>query len=200
MGKSNYRHFSITIAANAIEEVFAYGRFLTMLDDTATTDTKVSIGGDSEETLPKGLSVELPQGETPFTILRFHNQTGVAITVTFALSSGRVYDSRLTLSGSVFDSTLAELQGDTVPENWGDVAVGLAAVSIVALNANRKSILIQADPTNTGVIYIGYDNTTASNKKIATLSAGQIWAADDYRGVVWAIASAAAQSVSYSEL
>lgn len=95
----------------------------------------------------------------------------------------------------------AELQGDVVPENWGtEITVGnAAAVQILAANANRKACIIQAKAVNTGIVYLGFDNTVATNKWIAELQAGMSFSVDDYRGPLFARADALAQLVGYGE-
>lgn len=95
----------------------------------------------------------------------------------------------------------AELQGDTTPETWGpEITVGnAAAVEIIAVNADRKGCIVQAKSTNTGIIYIGFDNTVTTTKWAVELKAGQTFSLDDYRGDLWARASAAGQLVGWGE-
>ena len=95
---------------------------------------------------------------------------------------------------------LAELQGDQVPENWNEAAVGLAAVQILAANADRKSFSIQAKSTNTGIVYVGFDNTVLATTWWAELQPGQSCDGDDYRGSLFAIATVAAQAVGFAEV
>jgi len=94
-----------------------------------------------------------------------------------------------------------ELQGDTAIENWGtEITVGnAAAVVILAANADRKGAVIQSKDANGGLVYIGVDNTVATNKWIAELQAGMSFSIDDYRGPLWARASAVGQLVGYGE-
>jgi len=92
-----------------------------------------------------------------------------------------------------------ELQGGTTPIGYNAVPVGVAAVEVVSLNAARKGCFIQAHPTNTGLVYVGFDNTVGPAKYMACLSAGEGYSFDDYRGVVWVEADAAAQEVGYGE-
>lgn len=95
---------------------------------------------------------------------------------------------------------LAELQGDQLPEDWNQAAVGVAQVQILAANADRKSFSIQAKSTNTGIVYVGCDNTVTAAKWWAELQPGQSCDGDDYRGPLHAIATVAAQSVGYIEV
>lgn len=103
--------------------------------------------------------------------------------------------------GEVGSDIVSELQGDLVPEGYGQVVVGAgAAVQIIAANVNRRGFDVQAHITNAGNIYVGYDNTVAANNCVAALVAGQGFFRDDYRGDVYAIASVAGQLVNYGEV
>ena len=95
---------------------------------------------------------------------------------------------------------LAELQGDQLPENWNQAAVGVGQVQILAANAARKSFSIQAKSTNTGIVYVGFDATVTAAKWWAELQAGQSCDGDDYRGPLHVIATVAAQNVGYAEV
>jgi len=95
---------------------------------------------------------------------------------------------------------LAELQGDVLPENWNEATIGVAQSQVLAANADRKSFSIQAKSTNTGIIYIGFDNTVTSTTWWAELQAGQSCDGDDYRGPLHAIATVAAQLIGYAEV
>ena len=199
MLRSPYRYISITLATGEVRTLPIYAPFVRLLDNSIAVDPEISIDG-SFETFPAGLSLKLPSSEN-FTEISVRNPDVNPMTLVFAFASEEVTDTRLTLSGSTFTDLLNELQGDLVPENWGaDTAVGLAAVQLFAANAARKSVLIQSEMSNTGIIYIGYDNTVANNKKICALLPGGAWSADDYRGPVFAIASLAAPVVSKSEV
>lgn len=111
-----------------------------------------------------------------------------------------VVDNRSAISDAM-SGVLGELRGDTTPETVGtEKTVGSgAAVEIIAANANRKGCTVQAKSTNTGIIYIGFDNTVTSTKWVAELQAGQAFSIDDYRGDIFARASAAAQLVGWGE-
>ncbi len=95
----------------------------------------------------------------------------------------------------------AELQGDVTPENFGgEFTVGNgAAVEIIAANVARKGCMIQAKSTNAGIVYIGFDNTVLPNLWVAELTAGMSITIDDYRGDLYARASAAGQLVGWGE-
>ncbi len=142
---------------------------------------------------------------TPFRTLYITTPAGQAGTMTIltgieAPDFLEVIDNRGATSLDMA-GILAELQGDVVHENWGaEIAVGnAAAVQILAANANRKACIIQAKAANTGIVYLGFDNTVATNKWIAELAAGMSFSVDDYRGPLFARADAVGQLVGYGE-
>jgi len=93
-----------------------------------------------------------------------------------------------------------QLEGDAADETYGRFTVGNGAtVQLLAANTDRKGYSVQAESTNAGVIYVGFDNTVAANNYAWELSAGQGVVIDDYRGAVHAIASAAGQLCGVGE-
>lgn len=143
--------------------------------------------------------------ETPFYRLFITTPAGQAGTMqliygTEAPELLRILDHRSTTVGGV-GGILDELRGDIAPENWGtEITVGnAAAVQVLAANAARKACHIQAKSTNTGIVYIGYDNTVGTTKWVAELQPGQPFDVDDYRGTFFARASAVGQLVGYGE-
>ena len=112
----------------------------------------------------------------------------------------RVIDNRSATSLDMAQ-VRAELQGDLTPENWGaEKAVGnAAAVEMIHANANRKACIVQAKASNTGIVYIGFDNTVTTTLWVAELQAGMSFAIDDYRGDIWARADGAGQLLGWGE-
>ena len=101
---------------------------------------------------------------------------------------------------AVLTSTLNELQGDIADEGYGETAVGLAFVQVIAANADRKGCSIQAKWDNGGgIIYVGYDNTVAANNWAYNFAASEGHDWDDYRGPIYAIGSIAALNVGWGE-
>lgn len=143
--------------------------------------------------------------ETPFYRLFITTPAGQAGTIqliygTEAPELLRILDHRSTTVAGV-GGILDELRGDITPENWGtEITVGnAAAVQILAANAARKGCIIQAKAVNAGIVYIGFDNTVATNKWIAELQASMPFTVDDYRGPLFARADAVGQLVGYGE-
>ncbi len=171
---------------------------------------------------PDGTSIDIKVNETREAAVTYVEQTGVrtpfdkllittpaAQTGTLVLLYGTeapdlldIIDNRGAISGDL--ATIRdELRGDTTPENWGEVTVGVAQAQLLAANANRKACWIHSDIGNTGNIYLGFDNTVTTaaggNNWLACLSPGQGWGVDDYRGALHAIATVAAQLVGTGE-
>ena len=99
---------------------------------------------------------------------------------------------------------LEELQGDVTPESAAEeITVGAAFVEILPANATRKAFSLCADVFNTGTIYLGFDNTvtTAAGGNIwfHAMQAGGQFGIDDYRGPIFAIATAAGQLIGVGE-
>ncbi len=140
----------------------------------------------------------------PFTKLYITTPAGQAGTMTVLIACMApelftIIDNRSAISESMND-VLAELQGDITPENWGtEITVGIAAVSVISANADRKACIIQNKSTNSGIVYVGFDNTVTSSKWIAELQPGMAFPLDDYRGDLYAIATAAGQLVGWGE-
>jgi len=141
---------------------------------------------------------------TPFDVVYITTPVGQTgnITIVYGGEAPELLQLIDNRSATSLDMTAirAELQGDTTPETWGtEKTIGVAAASVIASNADRKGCIIQSKAANLGMVYIGFDNTTTSSKWIAELSAGMSIIFDDYRGDLWAIASAAGQLVGWGE-
>ena len=140
----------------------------------------------------------------PFNRLYITTPAGQAGTMTILIASEApelfdVVDNRSAISLTMAD-VLGELQGDITPETVGtEKTIGVAAASIIAVNADRKGCNVQAKSTNTGIIYIGFDNTLTSAKWVAELQAGMAFSINDYRGDIYAIATVAGQLVGWGE-
>jgi len=98
------------------------------------------------------------------------------------------------------DQIRDELRGDLVPENYGTAVIGMVAVVVLAANANRKGFDLQAGLGNAGNIYIGFTNAVTAANCTAALVAGQSYSRSDYRGPLYAIASAAGQLLNNGEV
>jgi len=109
-----------------------------------------------------------------------------------------VIDNRSAVSEST-DKILDQLRGDVTPEAWGEVDVDLTEVGILVANADRKAFSIQAKSTNTGTVYVGFDNTVTTTKWWAELQPGVACGGDDYQGPIRVIADVAGQKIGVGE-
>ena len=140
----------------------------------------------------------------PFNRLYITTPAGQTGTMTILLASEApelfsVVDNRSAISEAMTD-VLGEMQGDTTPENVGVVSVGVAQSPLLAANANRKGCSFCSDVTNTGYIYLGFDNTvTTAANWFHVLSPGGSYHIDNYRGAIHAISTIAAQAVGVGE-
>jgi len=128
-------------------------------------------------------------------------QTGT-MKILIASESPQLYevvDNRSAVSEST-DGILDQVKGDALPENWNQATIGAAQSQVLAANADRKSFSIQAKSTNTGIVYVGFDDTVTTTKWWAELQPGQPCDGDDYQGPLHAIATLAGQLIGYAEV
>lgn len=177
--KSIYRHFTRTIADGVTINVNVYGRFITLLSNTSSTDILVSIDNDQYERLPQGISVELSEKEF-FTELFFRNDSGASVTIKFCVSAGKIYDNRVVISGDLSVTDISD--GISTPAVI-DLNAGNSYTATIAVNANRKEVIIQncgsydiwagdanVDPSNDrGIKIIANDNITIACTALITL-------------------------------
>lgn len=138
--------------------------------------------------------------ETPFYRLYITTPAGQAGTMiiiygTEAPEFLKILDNRsVTVAG--VGGMLEELRGDVTPENFIGVTITAApgATLIMAARADRKGCSIQALSTNTGSVFLGFDNTVtvggAPGIWWLELQPGGSVSIDDYRGPIYGIATA----------
>lgn len=195
-----YKEYNLTIPANGLRYLQHYAKYLAVLENDSDSNVLINIGtGGPRGEIPQGIGIELPEGN--FDEILFINETGLAMNIKVALSAGRINDNRLKLIETAsFAAILAQLQGDTTEENWGtEKTVGTSAVVAIAANTDRKSASLMAKSTNTVSIFVGYDNTVTSTKWIWELLPGMALSIDNYRGDLYAIATAAGQKLGWGE-
>jgi len=162
---------------------------------TANVDIKVN-----EQREPFFTLIKRKGFMTPYYRLFLTNTAQAGETITF------VYGTQAPDFLEVIDNTgeaaeiLEQLEGDALPEGYGDVAIGAAAGLIVAGNGDRKSVIIEHLPTGVGLVYIGFSAAVTNINKVVTLAPGESYSVDDYRGDIWGIRSAGATTCSYGEV
>ena len=112
-------------------------------------------------------------------------------------------DNRAAVSQDIAD-LLNQMQGDTTPDNWGELTAGVGQIQVVAANADRKSVSITSDIDNPGNVFLGFTNAVTTRAGGAlwfhVLLPGGFWSIDDYRGPIHAIATAANCFIGYAEV
>lgn len=197
--KNYFDNHDLTIAAGKSSTIYGYNNFITLLECSESGGVRVGIGQHATGKLLKGLSVELPQGES-FDYLTFYNDTANTMTLTVMLSIGRVYDNRLVLTGTDPLSVIqVQLQGNTAAGSYGQAIVGTPTAKILNANAGRVGFSIQAKNSNTGNVYLGFTNGVTDLNWFVQLQAGMSLNLDNYRGEIWAIADVTAQYVGWGE-
>lgn len=195
MDVQTYFSMRVTIAAGRTIRIPANGNFVIILTNSSVTNPEIGIGGQSFYELPAGVGVPYIDG---FSEVYFKNPSVGVMTLFIAVCTGQIQDTRVNVD-ALLTAIQRELQGDLVEEGYGETAVGLAFVQIIAANAARCGCSIQAKNDNAGIIYVGFDNTVAANNWAINLAANEAFVWDDYRGDVYAIASVAAQNVGWGE-
>ena len=132
-----------------------------------------------------------------FEKIRFRDYLGAGCSLVIRVSQVELIPG--TYDEIILEDILEDLRGDTTPEGFDRVAVGTSAVQVIAANANRKGCSVQAQWNNSGIVFIGFDNTVTATKYADNFAAGEGFSWDDYRGDVYAIGSAAGQYVGYGE-
>jgi len=154
---NNYQYYNMTLAANATYNAGVYGNFFAMLTNSSTTPVKVQIGDTPEQDVPAGLSIEF---SSPFNGLTIRNTTSGQISITFAVATGRIVDSRLSLIDSSLTVNLAANAIATIAQI---TTTGAAAVAVTT-PAQTKEIMIQNTGSNPAWIGDANISTTRGYK------------------------------------
>jgi len=187
----------LTLAAGERKRVHEVASFFMIVSNTGDSNVRISIDNDPLSECPVGYRYNERKDDTFFKHVDFQNPNAGQVIVEYIMSIGLIQSSP-SITGLSY--VLAELQGDTSPEDWGtEKTIGVAQSEVLDANNDRKAFNVQAKSTNTGKIYIGFDNSVATNKWVAELQAGQAFMLDDYRGPIHAIASVASQKLGWGE-
>jgi len=188
---------ALTLAGLERKRVHEVASLFMIVSNTGDDNVKISIEDDPLSECPVGYQYRERKDDTYFKHIDFYNpNVGVAV-IEYILSVGLVQSSPTILE---LEGIFEQLAGDTTPDNWDtEKTIGVAQSQVLAVNLNRKGLNVQAKSTNTGKIYIGFDNTVLTTKWVAELQAGQAFMMDDYRGAIHAIASAADQLLGWGD-
>jgi len=167
--RSIYQYYQPTIAAGQILRVNAYSNFITLLDNSGSSDILISISGQSFQQLPKGISIGLPQGDN-FKYLDFKNTSGASVQIKFSISSGRIFDNRVVIS----DAIAVNPTSDTI-ETPAAITVPTTAPGSpqIAADTTRREIIIQN--TGSNPLWVGDSAVDgASNRGVQIFSGESI--------------------------
>lgn len=187
----------LKLAAGAKKRVHEVASFFMLVSNTGSQRIRISIDDSPLSEIPIGYEYSERKDDTFYTHIDFQNPNAAEVTIEYVMSTGiiRTFPSIISLL-----AILAEMTGLSSGEIWGtEKTIGVAQSQVMALNAARHSGAVQAKKTNTGTIYIGYDNTVLTTKWIAELQPGQSYSFDDWLGPIHAIADTAAQLLGYGE-
>lgn len=183
MSKIPYRPYPMALAAGASVTHRFEGRHIRFLSAGAVLEIKpVKYGANlsaSFEDLPKGTSLEVPEGYDEVIV---RNPTGGEVSYTIVLSVAEFVDNRFTAEGSI----AVRGGGDAFTDD-PEVSVGAAAVEVLAANSDRTAAIIRAGSSD---LWLGPDNTVSA-AGVATLAAGEKMTIT-HTGAVWGIRSGGA--------
>jgi len=185
------------LAAGQRKRVHEVASFFMLVSNTGDQDMKISIDDSPFSQIPIGYEYSEKKEDEFYTHIDFLNPNAAEVTIEYVMSTGiiRTFPTIIALG-----EILAEMTGVSSGEIWDtEKTIGVAASVVMAANAARHSGAVQAKHDNTGIIYIGYDNTVATTKWIAELQPGQSYSFDDWLGTIYAIATAADQKLGYGE-
>jgi len=95
-----YKPHRIKLDAGEITSRAGLFKFVSILESTAAENIEIAFEQDGEfGEIPKGLSVELPVGDTA-TYVRFKNPTDSEIEILVVFSAGRIIDNRVVIDDS----------------------------------------------------------------------------------------------------
>lgn len=98
------------------------------------------------------------------------------------------------------EEILRQLQGDFQASEYCQIVeTTLGTQPIVQKNAGRNGVVISANLTNTGIVFLGFTRNVSSRSFFMTLLAGDWISLDDFRGEIFAVADTASQSLGIGE-
>jgi len=187
----------IVLAAGAKKRVHEVASFFMLVSNTGSKKIRISIDDSPLSEMPIGYEYSEKKEDEFYTHIDFQNPNAAEVTVEYIMSTGviRTFPTIIALL-----QLLEQMAGLSSGEIWDtEKTIGVAESVVMALNADRHSLAVQAKSTNTGKIYIGYDNTVTTTKWIAELQPGQAYSTDDWLGTIYAISDTAAQLLGYGE-
>jgi len=187
---------SLTLIAGEIKPVDEVASFFMLVSNTGASKIQIKLDNDPFSEFPVGYEYR-EKGESYFNKVTFKNPNAGTVVIEYIMSTGLVRSSP---AMTALVDILSELQGVSTGADYDtEQNIGLVASEVFAVNASRHSAICTAKGSNTGIIYLGYDDNVTSVKWIAELYAGQPFSFDDWRGTIYAIATLANQKLGYGE-
>lgn len=192
--KSYYRYFDITIAAGEIYQLNVFGRFMSILYNSSTTDPLVAINGQPEEKIPAGLSIKLSDEEYSFKKIEIRNSSGSSMSLKLAFSSGEVYDNRFAVTSTLDVNTATDTISTPAALTIPTTAPGAASI---AASTSRREVVIQNNGANP--LWIGDANVDGANNRGIKVAAGDSIVLNT-SAAIYMRATGASTTVSYMTL
>jgi hypothetical protein len=198
------RYFTQTLGAGARREINAYGRYITIVQISASTVT-LSIDDDPPQVLVNGLQIDCE--DRRYGRLELTNTGGVAAIVTLYVSETRIIDLRDNAVVAAMAASLANIEqelngaaGMTILPRTNIGITGGAATQLFAANAARGIVQIQAYEGNGGYVYLGDTVGVTSVTAFGVLLPGDPWWEERYKGPVFAVGDDALEWVTGYEV
>lgn len=204
---SPVRRINIDLATVIVDQPFHLGGNFFYIWQTPGTNDYVDIKVNNNREIAAPYYQQTGQ-KVPFDTLYITTPAGQTGTMVLLYGTEwpdlvSLIDNRAAVSQDIAD-LLNQMEGDTTPDNWGELMAGVAQIPVVAANANRKSVSICSDVANTGYVYLGFTAAVTTRAGGAfwfhVLSPGGSFHIDDYQGPIHAIATLANQYIGYGEV
>lgn len=186
---------SLSLANGAYFDWDVEGHEFRILLLSGVTSIKFAFNDDAFQSAHPNVGYPVGPG-LQFEKVRLYNDGGTTAVMDLVVSDS-VVSAEMSDITTILGDIRDELQGTAGAGTYAQATVGVTQSQIVAASTSRGGGIFQAARTNTGTIYLGFDNTVTSSKTFCSLTAGGSWSVDDYRGTVHAIASAAGQLLNY---
>jgi hypothetical protein len=199
-------YFSFTIPTLQRQEIHFYGRYICIqsISGVGVSSLQFALDEDPLSTIFPRKTIDV--GDKPYTRIWFYNPAGVSVTIALYVGDSQIEDNgddaSLLAVLNAINTRLAGVAALTTHVRVGPLAVAPAAgTSIVAANASRRRVCVEASLTNVGTVYLGQiaAGCTAADH-FAELAAGQSWFCDYYTGAVFGAGTDAADTVVVYEL
>lgn len=192
-----------TLTAGAYDTIWQYGRYICVQTITGVTSLQIGLDEDPRATIFPRKNIDC--GNVPYQCIRLHNPGVVSATITMYVGGVKVEDAGDDASVlavlTTIASRLAGVATLTQPVIGALPVAPAAGVQILAANASRRRMSIQASLGNVGTVYLGKTaaKCTAADH-FAQLAPGQTCPEDYYTGAIFGAGTDAADTVAVYEL